>query len=359
MSTNSSASIKTAIIGGGCAGYSLARKAAAFDGVTVLLAGKEKRQDHSWGFFINEDTAEAGTIARKTWHRWQVITSSKVITQVAKSYPYAGLESKAWLSKCKAEADGVKVSTAQVEAVTGHEITTDQGVIRAETIFDSRPPHVPEGMMIQSFFGHEVQTAKPVFDPDCAILMDFRCDQSRGIHFIYVLPYSERQALIESTMFAPKVEDDAFYEKAISDYLATNCGVEQVITLRREKGAIPMGILDTPDDGTIPIGGRGGAIRPSSGYAFAFIQRQVGQILAGEPPYPHQKIDLMMDRIFLKVLKSSPKLAPKLFSKMATRLNGDEMARFMSGRADMALRMKVILAMPKWPFVMALIKGGW
>ena len=52
MSTNSSASIKTAIIGGGCAGYSLARKAAAFDGVTVLLAGKEKRQDHSWGFLL-------------------------------------------------------------------------------------------------------------------------------------------------------------------------------------------------------------------------------------------------------------------------------------------------------------------
>ena len=359
MSTNSPASIKTAIIGGGCAGYSLARKADAFDGITVLLTSKDRRQDHSWGFFINEETAEAGAIARKTWHRWQVITPSQTVTQTAKAYPYAGLESKAWLSKCKAEANSVKISTAKVEAVDGQAITTDQGVIRAETIFDSRPPPIPQGMMIQSFIGHEVQTANPVFDPDCAILMDFRCDQSRGIHFIYVLPYSERQALIESTMFAPKVEDDAFYEKAISDYLAAYCEVEQVITLRREKGAIPMGILDTPDEGSIPIGGRGGAIRPSSGYAFAFVQRQVDQILEGNPPRPHQMIDLMMDRVFLKVLKSSPKLAPKLFSKMAAKLSGDEMARFMSGRADMALRMKVVMAMPKWPFLMALIKGGW
>ena len=29
------------------------------------------------------------------------------------------------------------------------------------------------------------------FDDSTAILMDFRCDQSKGIHFIYFLPFSK------------------------------------------------------------------------------------------------------------------------------------------------------------------------
>ena len=356
-----SKNISTIIIGGGCAGFSLARKADQLPaGVTVLLTGKTKRQDHSWGFFLNDDTADAAPMVRKTWPRWKIITETHDVTQSATHHPYAGLESKAWLTHCKdrAIAHGVQISPAHVDDVHGQTVTTTAGRLSAETIFDSRPTSPPNGMMIQSFIGHEVQTANPVFDPDCAVLMDFRCDQSRGIHFIYVLPYSDRQALIESTMFSPVIQDDEFYETAITRYLTDKLNVDQHITLRREKGAIPMGILPQADNGAIAIGGRGGAIRPSSGYAFSFIQRQVNQVLAGLPPLPHQSIDLLMDRIFLRVLKRFPRKAPQLFRRMAAALTGDEMARFMSGHADLKLRLKVIMAMPKWPFLRALLAKG-
>jgi len=143
QSNKGSAVISNAIIGGGCAGYSLARHAAKMDGVSVLLAGDQRRQDHSWGFFLNEDTKDAADILRKTWHRWQVITRERHVTQEAKTYPYAGLESKAWLSKCKAEAEHIQVSRANVLKVEGGAITTDQGVIVSKTIYDSRPPLIP------------------------------------------------------------------------------------------------------------------------------------------------------------------------------------------------------------------------
>ena len=84
--------------------------------------------------------------------------------------------------------------------------------------------------------------------------MDFRCDQSKGIHFIYVLPYSDRQALIESTMFSPDIQDDGFYEHAIRTYLSDHLGIDNVITLRKEKGAIPMGIIGVDDEDSIAIG---------------------------------------------------------------------------------------------------------
>ena len=50
---------------------------------------------------------------------------------------------------------------------------------------------------------------------------------------------------------------------------------------------------------------------------------------------------------------------PKIVVKnKIVNLNGDEMARFMTGDADYLLRLKVIMAMPKYPFLKALIKGG-
>ena len=49
--------------------------------------------------------------------------------------------------------------------------------------------------------------------------MDFRCNQSRGLHFIYVIPFSKKKALIESTLFSKNVEDRKFYLSAINSYL--------------------------------------------------------------------------------------------------------------------------------------------
>ena len=51
-------------------------------------------------------------------------------------------------------------------------------------ILDSRPPTVPDDIMLQHFVGWEVKAAAGSFDPKTAILMDFRCDQTRGMHFI-------------------------------------------------------------------------------------------------------------------------------------------------------------------------------
>ena len=366
--TNHNNDYDAVIIGGGCAGLSLARRADQLPyGKIAVVEAKAKKQDHAWGIFANAFTDDAIAMARKTWAHWQIVTDQGAVTQSSDTHPYACLESKAWLTHCRQQARslGVELIQGQVTDTTPNSITTEDGVITTGQIIDSRPNPIPEGMMIQHFIGHEMQVSAPVFDPDCAILMDFRCDQSRGIHFIYVLPFSATHALVESTLFSPKIEDDDFYETAISTYLSDHFGITDKIILRREQGAIPMGIIAEDHSTGLPIGGRGGAIRPSSGYAFGFIQKQIGHLInrlkSGQKPQamtPHKNIDLWMDRIFLKVIRNNPKLAPRLFHDMAKALTGDDMARFMAGEADYLLRLKVIMAMPKWPFLIALIKSG-
>ncbi|MGB1864008.1 MAG: lycopene cyclase family protein, partial [Candidatus Puniceispirillum sp.] len=68
--------------------------------------------------------------------------------------------------------------------VTFHDSLDAAHLDRDAEIFDSRPPKVADGVMLQHFVGFEVRAAAGSFDDSTAILMDFRCDQSRGMHFI-------------------------------------------------------------------------------------------------------------------------------------------------------------------------------
>ena len=68
---------------------------------------------------------------------------------------------------------------------------------------------------------------------------------------------------------------------------------------------------------------------------------------------PHKLVDLWMDEVFVAVLRHWPARAPALFLRIARALNGDEFALFLSGEARWRLRLKVILAMPKWIFIKA------
>ena len=110
------------------------------------------------------------------------------------------------------------------------------------------------------------------------------------------------------------------------------------------------------------IGTRGGAVRPSTGYAFTFIQKQVlqikDQLISGKKINTniHSKIDLFLDKIFIRVIDKYPEIAPTIFSNLAKNINGDEMARFMSGNCDFKTNWKIVFSMPKIPFIISFFK---
>ena len=117
----------------------------------------------------------------------------------------------------------------------------------------------------------------------------------------------------------------------------------------------------------LAIGANGGCVRPSSGYAFAFIQKQTDAIIDGlvssgldrltpaTLPRPISRFNLFLDRIFLYVIRHHPEQAAELFARIATALSGDEFARFMSGLADFKIYAKLITAMPTGLFLKALL----
>ena len=196
--------------------------------------------------------------------------------------------------------------------------------------------------------------------------MDFRCDASRGVHFIYVLPFGPRRALVESTLFSPRTEETEYYENAIDTYCREVLESGDYMVLRRERGVIPMARLSPIDPHLTAIGGNGGAIRPSSGYAFAFIQKQVnllaammasGNTLQTGAINPHKPVDLWMDDISC-LSCAMMRMRHHGFSLPWRKRSPVMKWRFLSGKADYRLRAKVIMAMPKWPFIKALMRGG-
>ena len=138
--------------------------------------------------------------------------------------------------------------------------------------------------------------------------MDFRCNQSRGLHFIYVIPFSKKKALIESTLFSKNIEDRKFYLSAINSYLKENFNTNFFKVLKEEKGIIPMQYMNFSLENSVSIGTRGGATKPSSGYTFIYIQKQISNIIyqlnnkLKINNIIHTKFSLFMDKIYIKAL---------------------------------------------------------
>ena len=351
------------VLGDGCAALSLALRADELGSHDLALAvvrpqGGPQAADHIWGFWdapgMPASVAAARDHSRASWDRWAIITAEGGVVMQSDERRYCALHRADWTRHCETAAQRNDVRFMD-------EPEADEA--DADLMFDTRPPPVPDGAMLQHFIGLEVRSSRPVFDAGTAILMDFRVDQSRGMHFIYLLPFSATEALVESTLFSPERCEERFYLEAIETYLASHFDLLSFETLRRERGVIPLARLPQRDPAIPGIGGNGGAIRPSSGYAFVFIQKQIDEAIAalgdgGRLQFrtPHRAVDLWMDAVLLTVLRHWPERAPELFLRMGRALDGDEFARFLSGEADWPLRLKVVMAMPKWPFLRGLLR---
>ncbi len=353
MSNSQKSQKAVTILGDGCAALSLAARAVELPHhkLSIISTKSVAAKDHIWGFWAMPWLALAEATARKKWSKWAIVSKDHTIIHHSKKYPYCAIHRHKWLERCRASAIAAGVRFEQNFDIK----------VSSQQILDSRPPSVPDGMMLQHFVGWEVTMPAGSFDNSTAILMDFRCDQSRGMHFIYCLPFSDQRALIESTLFSPELAPTSFYEDAIKTYLETECGSKTYDLIRQETGVIPLGVMGRHDPAFVGIGANGGAIRPSSGYAFSFIQKQIDHAVklasaqkSLRVKRPHSVFELWMDRIFLAVLRKYPELAPVIFTRMAAALTADEFALFLSGVAGTKLWLKVIIAMPKRPFIWGL-----
>ena len=135
--------------------------------------------------------------------------------------------------------------------------------------------------------------------------------------------------------------------------------------MKKERGVIPLTEKNDAIPFGMPIGLGAGALRASTGYAFSEIihqARSLGKQIKDEQKFVeiepgYTKLENWMDDVFLDVLASKPNLAPHVFSTMLDNLNGDEFVKFMMGGCPLAIKLKIIRALPKPIFISAALGG--
>lgn len=368
------------ILGGGCAGLSLAMRLAESGPLAPTTLILEKRahylNDRTWCFWDEGNPALKDWVDY-SWSNFQIKNGINTFTKSCKDNPYLMLSANTFyhnaitkISLNKQRVTLMRNQTIVEVAKTNHQIwriTTDECTYTTDRIVDTRPNNVVMGkdsILWQSFIGDEVETSTNVFDTNQFVLMDFDASFTQGLGFIYVLPLSANQALIEYTVFS----EQAMTAEKLKEYLyiamqAYLKGVDYQI-LRTENGQLPMGnqkIKQSDDRSYIYAGLYAGSARPSSGYAFQRIQswseKCAVKIIKNQSllaPKKDVAILATMDGIFLNVLKTNPDASIALFFNFFVQCNTATVIRFLSDHANIMDYLLIIAAMPKLLFLKAL-----
>ena len=363
MKTKDTHQYKSAIVGAGCAGLTLAYHLIDSElHPSILLDPQSERKDHIWSYW--DDGQESLSVSRnfikKKWARWAIKTYDRSIVRCGNNFAYVAISSAEYessLIKKIENAQGKILRDKVISATTREDVNIlklSTGVeLETETVFDSRPQLTSKGTLYQHFVGWTIQSSTPIFDDSTAILMDFRVSQEPGIHFIYLLPFSETSALIESTVYSTQLLPTLWYEKQIRGYIEKHFPKSDWKVINTESGAIPLNKKHPQSPYGIPVGLNSGIMRSSTGYAFSQILFQINDLVKSIKRGDYQKIQIksgatqletIMDKIFLNVLSQSPEIAPEVFAKVLESLRGDEFAQFMNGHCPISIKAKIINA---------------
>ncbi len=221
--------------------------------------------------------------------------------------------------------------------------------------------------MYQQFAGAELRLP-PAWLPPAGIagLMQHMDHDDHGLRFDYVLPLGADRVLAEATRFSAGVLPAATLERDLTALLARRgWGAGEV--LRREHGCLPMGMAGAtvaPQPGLHCAGIAGGALRASSGFGYARIQRWAdacaGRVLAGAPARGHPReprLRALLDRTFLRALRTDPGRASAHFMALADALRGPAFVRFMNDDARWGDTLRAVGCLPPGPFVRALLSS--
>lgn len=209
------------ILGGGCAGMQLMYQFihhAQYKGESILILDPNKTylQSKSWCFWHTNDTHPYQTIFNTTWNNLSIGFLNETLENAIHPYRYSFIKSESFFDF---HFDEIKHNPSVVysnDAVLSFEkkvnqfmIHTSQGIITTTDLYSSfwMPNEVENKTNLylkQQFYGWEIHTDKPVFNASSATLMDFTIEQTEGVNFAYVLPYSTQHALIEITGFCFK-----------------------------------------------------------------------------------------------------------------------------------------------------------
>ena len=375
------------ILGGGCAGLSLATRLASLGGTcprVIVLEGRAAyTHDRTWCFF-KDPQAPVQHSVQHAWPSMRITSGTGSVTVDCGSMPYEMVHAGQFYNCAQSiinQSDhvdlvmDVTITKAPEKRDGRWKVDTGVGAFHAPYVIDTRPAKRPErdgAKLWQSFYGQEIECNVDTFDASCGDLMDFSAAIACGaevafpdaVSFVYVLPTTARRALLEFTVFGPDPLNPDLLHDLLAKAVKQRVGSAEFSVLRSEHGVLPMGTLpsvSSHDASYVLAGLTAGGARPSSGYAFARIQRWAAScadaLASGQGPVGHAAdgfVLSVMDALFLKLVRAYPQAAPDLFAALFAGTDTASLIRFLSDRATLADNVRVAAALLPRPLLRAL-----
>jgi lycopene beta-cyclase len=369
------------IAGAGLAGLSLATELASseFSHLRILLIEPRSQyvRDRTWSFWEMPDAMPTRWrhLVSMRWQQWRVSYEDRAVVRSG-DVAYASVRADAFYEQALrdvAKASHIhwlkETGVGQVRTQSeGIELVTSTGEqLRTKIMFDSRPPALAQGDWVQQFKGWEITSSQPCFDAQCLDLMAFE-PSPQGMHFIYCLPYSATQALVEST-WIKRADGLDNGEEELREALAKRYSCTDYEITFREQGALPLWpSMTATNANVVHIGRAGGALRASTGYAFCASLHQSDKLAVslsahvrskGElqtwqaPDFKSSALDAWMDEVLFRVLERDWRQAPRYFVDLFERVPADVLTRFLYGTSPWQDRIAVMRALPSAPFLRA------
>ena len=347
------------IIGGGCAGLSLAYELELHNKLlnktlAIIETRSDYKRDKTWSFWKVFDHNFQDCVI-KSWNNFSINTPEASQELRNERYPYQSVDSGKFYNKIN-----LKLSTNKnIQFFKNVEELNTTNSIIFNSVYDGS---VDKLNLWQHFQGIEIETNKDIFDDQILNLMDFNCEQRDAVHFFYTLPFSKNKALVETTWLS-NLENDSYqdYDLQLENYIKNNLGIKDYRVNFTEKGAIPLFYPQVKNKDEINIGSAGAMTRLSTGYTFLNIQEHSKFIrenldnIKDKKPYRIGKKYEFLDNVFLNVLKNNPEKMPNIFFKMF-KGSSNTVIKFLSNKSNFLEDLIIISKMPKLIFINSLFK---
>ena len=380
------------IAGAGCAGLSLLHyliqdESLSQKKILVIDINLQKSNDRTWCFW-EEGSSEFEHLITKSWASISIHKAAQNYLLPTTPFTYKMIEGLSFyesiIHKAK-QHNNIDWEEATIVAIKDHTVHWEGGSAKANYIFSSILSYNPvfkDSISIQSlnslsknyskkpflwqhFKGETIQFETEVFDIETARLMDFNVDQQKATAFMYVLPITNKKALVEYTVFSKALLDKESYDTSIKNYLSLHYPNQAYSVLHEEFGAIPMtqnSFTTSNENSVIPIGTMGGAVKASTGYAFKCIQEQTKQIAIdlanGKKPNAVLKKTRhhFYDAVLLDILYHDKMSGAEIFTRIFSKNKASTVFQFLSNTSSIFDDIKIMSTLPTRLFLFSAIR---
>ena len=370
------------IAGSGCAGLSLLYrllKTPLLQDKSILVIDQDhkKSNDRTWCFW-EKSPGLFESIVHAKWNKLEFLSTEFKKELNLKSYTYKMIQGIDFYNFVINYAKKFKNVSFVQETINSIDNIDKKAVLKttknrytANYIFNStnlfNPKINEQNSLLQHFKGWIIKTEKPVFNPEIGRLMDFRVSQENGATFMYVLPTSTTEALVEYTLFSPRVLDKEVYTLELKKYIKEELEIDNYTLIHEEFGVIPMSLAkfeQNPKLNVINIGTSGGYTKGSSGYTFQFIQKNIIEIINNlvegnniiQQTSFKNKYYQWTDRTLIDVLLSNKLTGKDVFTKMFQKVPAEKILAFLGNESSFIEDLKVFTSFPVKPFLTSGIK---